>query len=112
MNHSLDHPRSNPEPNRETDFATDIPRLTMHLLRQSMYTVGGGMVIARLWRMSPDSSACSDRATYAVGLEGFGGRSLCRVGQDAARAEEVYMLLVRHTVTPCTLQDVMEDMAE
>ena len=89
-----------------------VPRLTVTLLRESVYHIPDlGDVTYRLWRMTPDPRYTSSRETYAVELRGLGMARMLRIGQDAPRASEIFELLVRHTVTPCALADVLEELA-
>jgi hypothetical protein len=43
---------------------------------------------------------------------GLGMYRLCPVGHDGERAGRLFSLLVRNTVTPCTLEEVLEDLDE
>lgn len=93
--------------------APDTPKLTMTLLRETAYPIPDwDEVAARLWRMEPDPRRIEAQPTYAVEMRGQGLARMYRVGQDAARAEEIFELLVRHTVTPCALLDVLEELIE
>lgn len=93
--------------------ATSKPKLTMTLLRETAYPIPDwDEVAARLWRMEPDPRRVEAQPTYAVEMRGQGlARTYC-IGQDASRAEEIFELLTRHTVTPCALLDVLEELME
>lgn len=99
------------EPDRTSDAPK--PRLTMTLLRETTYPIPDwDEVAARLWRMEPDPRRVEAQPTYAVEMRGQGlARTYC-IGQNAARAEEIFELLTRHTVTPCALLDVLEELLE
>ena len=47
---------------------------------------------------------------YLVEVSGLGMRVGCVLGEDAAWAFGAYRRIVRGTVTPCTLCDVVEDL--
>ena len=89
------------------------PRLTLRLLQRRTYAVKGcGWILCRLWALCPDPR-CGDRPTvYAVGMDGGGMRRLYRVGRDATEARRIFGLLVRHTVTPVALGDVLEELTD
>ena len=46
---------------------------------------------------------------YQVSVSTDAERNLVCIGEDRERAERFYELIVRNTVTPCTLHDVFED---
>ena len=94
------------EPGRQA-----LPRLTMTRMRQTAYPVGDlGQVVCRLWRMTPDSRRTDGSPTYALELRGLGMARMYRVGQNGARARELFELMVRYTVTPCGMADVLEEL--
>ena len=45
-------------------------------------------------------------------VRGLGSRAKSHLGTDAERAFGIYQTIVRNTVTPCTLRDVMEDLLD
>lgn len=71
-----------------------------------------GVVTCRLWRILPRDAHKDASPQYAVELAGLGQRRMHPVGSDLRRAEAIVSLLARHTVTPCTLRDVLEDLEE
>ncbi len=85
-------------------------RLTLHKISESRYAISDiGRVVCRLWRM--DAPPASRRpSVYAVELTGLGSRRLHVIDGDAMRARRIFALLVRHTVTPCALRDVLEEL--
>lgn len=102
-----------PYPNRQmhgrSAASANPPRLLLCLLAREVYEIPAhGFVCCRLWRMRT-ASAEGLPATYAIGLKGLASRRLCIVGQDAAAARRLFRLMVRHTVTPCALCDVLEE---
>lgn len=80
------------------------------LLLEHTYCVGDGLVTCRLYRTASDS--VNRPELYEVRLEGFRMRAFASLGHDRSAARVVYDTLVRNTVTPCALQDVMEDLWE
>ena len=95
-------------------------QVLLRLLQKRCYRISGyGIVRARLWRVrfrrnraKPDdepSCACL-RDAYAVELNGLGSRAFRLVGCDEERARAIWALLVRNTVTPCALSDVLEEL--
>ena len=92
-----------------------IPRLLMRPLAVRRYVIPGhGSVEARLWRLARGSDDCATRTPetvgYAVELWGLGSHRFCLVEGDEAHARRVFRLLVRNTVTPCGLRDVLEEL--
>lgn len=85
-------------------------RLTLHKISESRYRISDlGWVVCRLWRLDnpPESQRPSG---YAVELRGLGSRRFRLIGGDVLRARRIFALLVRHTVTPCALCDVLEEL--
>lgn len=79
---------------------------------RAAYRVGKGRVTCTLYTVTAHrDAAAATKKGYALGMRGFGARCLCRLGRDTARAVETFRLVVRNTVTPCTLRDVLEDLA-
>jgi len=76
------------------------------LLLEHAYRVGEEQVICRLYRVA------RPRTGYRVEMEGFGTRASSALGGDRSAARSFYDALVRNTVTPCTLEDVLEDWRE
>ncbi len=76
------------------------------LLLEHAYRVGEEQVICRLYRMT------HTRVEYQVEMEGFGMTASSTLGGDRSAARSIYDALVRHTVTPCALEDVLEDWRE
>jgi hypothetical protein len=56
--------------------------------------------------------SCLHPSVYAVEMGGMGERRLCLIGREEATARRIVALLVRHTVTPCGLRDVLEELIE
>ena len=75
------------------------------LLLEHGYRVGEEWVVCRLYRVD---------AGYRVEIEGFGMCASSALGRDVSRSavRAVYDALVRNTVTPCALEDVLEDWRE
>ena len=85
-------------------------RLTAALLvRRAYFIHGHGHVSAALWRLVPSGRY---PAVYAVSLCGLGQRRLAHVGREEKRAREIFDLIVRNSVTPCALLDVLSDLLE
>lgn len=85
------------------------PCLILCKLSESRYAVGNlGWVVCRLWRM--DTSLGGSPSSYAIELRGMGSCILRLIGGDKVRARRVFALVVRHTVTPCALRDVLEEL--
>lgn len=83
--------------------------LVLRKLEESRYRIPGhGKIVCRLWRMEASSANCP--SVYAVEMKGMGYSRMYTVGEDTAHAKRVYNLLVRHTVTPCALCDVLEEL--
>ena len=85
-------------------------RLILHKISESRYRISDlGWVVCRLWRLDnpPESQRPSG---YAVELRGLGSRRFRLIGGDVLRARRIFALLVRHTVTPCGLCDVLEEL--
>lgn len=58
------------------------------------------------------SLGCGFRPVYAIEIK---GRDECRLsffGTDKKRAVSIFDSVVENTVTPCTLDDIAEDMAK
>lgn len=108
-----------------------IPRLFLRPVMTRRYRVPRvGWVEARLWRMevcpeegpsrgdrpaSPSGSPAGSPATspavrLAISLEDGSTRRLCLLGTDPSRARAILDLLVRNTVTPFGLRDVLEEL--
>ena len=86
--------------------APPVPQLTLRLIRKALYPIPHhGPVTCRLWQMH----AADAPPLYAVDLQGLGTRRLCILGPDQTRAHAVFHLLVKGTVTPCALADVLEE---
>lgn len=88
-------------------------RLILRKLRVCRYRIPAhGEVVCRLWRMeaSPADRYPSAHPVYAVELRGMGQRRMLTVGTEEPRARRLFALLVRHTVTPCALLDVLEEL--
>ena len=82
------------------------PRLLLRPLAVRRYRIPRyGSVEARLWRVS-----CPEKAAYAVEHCGLGARRFRLLEGDEVRAREIFDLLVRNTVTPLGLQDVLEEL--
>ena len=71
-----------------------------------------GVVVCRLWRILPRGADPLASPRYAVDVSGLGQRRMRIVGESLRRAEEIAALLEKHTVTPCSLFDVLEDLTE
>ena len=71
-----------------------------------------GVVACRLWRIVPKRNDHSLPCHYALELSARGQRHMQSVGQNLREAIAIMDLLVRNTVTPCTLKDVLEDLTE
>ena len=90
---------------------TRLPRLLLQQLEEKHYSIPShGEVICRLWRLRSDPCRSDSPAVYAVGMDGLGYRRLYCLGRDEARAREVFVLLVRKTVTPCVLKEILDEL--
>jgi hypothetical protein len=49
---------------------------------------------------------------YAIEIKDFDERRLSFFGFDKKRAVDIFQMIVANTVTPCTLEDIAEDMAK
>lgn len=86
-------------------------------LRDCTYPVGNRTVYCILYRIDcppaaggiPQADASPVR--YAIGMDSGREQALCLLNRALHPAERVFELLIRHAVTPCTLSDVLEDMA-
>ena len=47
---------------------------------------------------------------FALELGGTAGHSLHMLGHEEKRARNVYEMMVRHAVTPCTAEDILQDL--
>lgn len=92
---------------------TPAYRLTARLLQRRAYSIPAhGRVHCSLWLLIPTPQRAGVSAVYAVGMEGFGARRLYRIGTDLARATALFELLVKNTVTPCTLGEILADLSD
>ena len=92
---------------------TRPPRLSLRPLAIRRYAVPGyGQILARLWRLSYPAVApnAPPPIRYAIELHGLGYRRFCLLEGDEDRARAILDLVARHTVTPCALQDVLEEL--
>lgn len=86
------------------------PRLTFHKIAEQRYDIPGhGRVLCRLWRMEA-SPADTHPVVYAVEMRGLGSRRMYPVGTEERSARRLHAMLVRNTVTPCGLRDVLEEL--
>ena len=100
--------RGDPVENPPSPF----PRLTLRRKRRCRYPIPRhGMVLACLWQVCPPPEV-NRPVVYAVDLTGQGCRRFRIIGQDPIRAETIFDLLVRNTVTPFGLGDVLEELSE
>ena len=51
------------------------------------------------------------RRVYAIEIKRFDEKNTSFFGTDKKRAEDIFRMIVANTVTPCTLEDIAEDMA-
>ena len=87
-------------------------RLILHKMSESRYEIPGhGRVLCRLWRMEGTHPRLHP-SVYAVEMGGMGERRFCLIGREEETARRIFALLVRHTVTPCGLRDVLEELIE
>lgn len=49
------------------------------------------------------------RRHYAINVSSENDSSTCRFGSNRAKASEIYRLIVKNEVTPCSLADIAED---
>ena len=87
-----------------------LPPSNMHCLRQAAYAIPDwGQVVCLLWEEIPPSE--EDTAeSFVLDMQGPDSTARYRLDLSRARAEEIFTLLVRHTVTPCGLADVLEEL--
>ena len=106
-------PFSSSVPSSASSPVPPPPRLTLRLLQRRAYAVKGcGWIFCRLWALCPDPRRGNRPTVYAVGMDGGGMRRLYRVGHDETEARRIFGLLVRHTVTPIGLRDVLEELTD
>ena len=109
MTDTRDHPR---ETDQESPAPSRVPRLTLRPIRKCRYLIPSfGYVRGCLWRLQYPPP-CGRPTAYAVELEGLGYRRSCVIGHDPARAIEIFEMLVRNTVTPLGLGDVLDELTE
>lgn len=80
---------------------------TPRLLREHRYTVAGDTVCIRLWQEVPRGPDGGGER-FLLGMEGHGTRALCRLERELPCVEALFSLLIRHTVTPCTLYEAIK----
>ena len=93
---------------------------TRVLMLEHTYRVGDGQVTCRLYRRSHCAflhraslhRASPHPAVFELEMEGFSERRHAAVGENPSIARAIYDALVRNTVTPCALEDVLEDFRE
>lgn len=89
---------------------TPVPALCLRPLETRRYPIPGfGVVKASLWAMRPRPGGATPTA-YAIRLEGLGRRHTRLLGRDYETAKSLFELLVKNTVTPCALSDVLEEL--
>ncbi len=97
-----------------TFYPTAPATRSLHLtaLKKATYRVGHGHVICTLYHTRCHSTAHPALVPeYALGMRGSCGTCLYFLGADVAQAKAAFELVVKHTVTPCTLGDVLADLA-
>lgn len=95
---------------RRSSGGRDVPCLppSGEAIMSAAYAIPDwGQVVCRLWR-----SYDGEEEAYDLEMFGLGMYRLCPVGHDGERAGRLFSLLVRNTVTPCTLEEVLEDLDE
>lgn len=89
-------------------------------LRNSAYSIGNGTVLCTLYRIDSESIGTDNfrpipnphaMARYAVGMDSGSEQALCLLSNVGESVDEVFDMLVRHAVTPCTLPDVLADLS-
>ena len=89
-------------------------------LRNSTYPIGNGTVLCTLYRIDSESLGTDNfrpspnphaMARYAVGMDSGSEQALCLLNSVGESVDEVFDMLVRHAVTPCTLPDVLADLS-
>lgn len=92
------------------DEPPNRPRLTFRKITEQWYDIPGhGRVLCRLWRMVA-SPADNHPVVYAVEMRGLGSRRMYTVGTEERSACRIHAMLVRNTVTPCGLRDVLDEL--
>jgi hypothetical protein len=90
-------------------------------VRVSSYPVQQKSVVCVLYRVryrkcgrdqERQEDACVPPPSYAIGIDNGEDRELCLVGNDRRSATVLYRRLVKMTVTPCTLSDIVTDYLE
>ena len=103
--------RCSPYPSKQDHRTLPPAHIRMRRLRTSRYAIPDcGWVTCVLWRLSFESDADARWPAYALSMAGLGSRRLVILGGDEARAHAVHALVTRHTVTPCALRDVLEEL--
>lgn len=89
-------------------------------LRNSTYPIGDRTVLCTLYRIDSTHSGTDTvrptprphaMARYAVGMDSGSEQALCLLNNVGESVDEVFDMLVRHAVTPCTLTDVLADLS-
>ena len=89
-----------------------VRRISLRLMRRVTYAIPGhGVVRGCLWRVEADEGGNAEDG-YAVSLEGLGTRGIGMLGRDQTSANRIFALLVRNTVTPCALREILEELTD
>ena len=86
-------------------------RMSLCAMRRATYAIAGwGTVHGCLWRVEGGKE--DEGRGYAVSLVGLGFGGFCLLGTNQRRAQRIFGQLVENTVTPCAMQDVLEEIIQ
>lgn len=90
---------------------SEIQERRLLVVRKTTFKLLSDTVTCVLCRRDAPADGGSEdaRTEWVIGLTGRIERCFCPVGTDAAEAERLFALVVKYTVSPCTLRDVIED---
>lgn len=94
--------------NSDTSTVSKSPKEGVLLLEHA-YRVGEERVVCRLYHVLGVNPF---QAKYRLEMEGMDTSASSMLGSDREAARAFYDALVRNTVTPCALEDVLEDWRE
>lgn len=88
--------------------AVSLLSLQFEAVRTASYTTGATGVTCTLYRVSGREGDTVEG--YAIGMYADGCHYVYTLEGNAARVHDIFSCVVRNTVSPCTLGDVLEDM--
>lgn len=93
--------------NMSTSPLTTDHRIWLRVVQKSHYRVGTARVTCTLYRVRQGRRTVG----YALRATDNHGQYLYPVGRSHASAQALFAMIVRHAVAPCTLGDILADMA-